>query len=515
MAAQLPEAPEIERHRAAMVRTDISKPVRLAIESAILNEENTFFDYGCGQGGDVQRLLKQGYNSAGWDPHYQPNNPLICADIVNLGYIINVIEDQAERREALLKAWELTQKVLIVAAQVLIDDRNSSQIAYGDGIVTRRNTFQKYYEQEELKAYIDQVLEVDAIPVALGIYFVFRDEAQAESFRASRFHSRITTPRIRLSSKRFEDYQELLAPLMAFITERGRLPYKGELPQESELLLEFGSFRRGFQVILQVTDQAEWDEISDQRRQDILVYLALTQFSHRPKLSNLDHTLKNDIKALFGSYKQACAAADLMLVSVGNSHLIAKCCQQSQIGKILPRALYVHISAIEALNPLLRLYEGCASRTIGRMDGATLVKFHTNLPKISYLFYPHFDKEPHPALHTSMQIDLRDLQVVYRDYDQSPNPPILHRKETFVTPEYPLYEQFAKLTRQEENWGLLDQTSSIGTRQGWQNCLTEHCAELRGHRLYWQKDADPYRVKVLRAARNRRSKRQKSFNTSH
>ncbi len=73
-----------------------------------------------------------------------------------------------------------------MAAQVLIT-QGSSQIAYGDGVITTRNTFQKYYDQEELKLYIDQVLGVDALPVALGIYFVFRDEAQAQSFRASRF----------------------------------------------------------------------------------------------------------------------------------------------------------------------------------------------------------------------------------------------------------------------------------------------------------------------------------------
>jgi DNA phosphorothioation-associated putative methyltransferase len=192
-----------------------------------------------------------------------------------------------------------------------------------------------------------------------------------------------------------------------------------------------------------------------------------------------------------------------MLLSVGDTHLIANCCKRSPIGKLLPNALYIHVSALEALNPQLRLYEGCASRTIGRMDGATLVKFHTNSPKISYLFYPDFDIEPHPALHTSMQIDLRDLQVVYRDYDTSENPPVLHRKETFVTPDYPFYERFAKLTRQEENWGLLDNTSTIGTRKGWQKCLKEHCAELRGHRVYWRKDADPYRVKLLLSARNR------------
>ena len=506
MVAPIPEAPEIERHRAAIARTDISKPVRLAIESAILSQDTTFFDYGCGHGGDIDRTRNQGYISAGWDPYYQPNNPLTPADIVNLGYVINVIEDPAERREALIKAWELTQKVLIVSAQVLIDDRASGQIAYGDGIVTRRNTFQKYYEQEELKAYIDQVLSVDAIPVALGIYFVFRDEAQAESFRASRFRSRTTTPRIRANIKRFEDYEELLTPLMTFVTERGRLPTVTELPSVPDILTEFRTLRRAFQVILQATDQEEWDAIAEKRRQDLLVYLALTQFGHRPKFSNLDSTVQNDIKALFGNYKQACVAADLMLLSVGDTHLIANCCKRSPIGKLLPNALYIHVSALEALNPQLRLYEGCASRTIGRMDGATLVKFHTNSPKISYLFYPDFDNDPHPALHTSMQIDLRDLQVIYRDYDTSENPPVLHRKETFVTADYPLYEKFAKLTRQEENWGLLEYPSTIGTRKGWHKCLREHCAELRGHRVYWRKDADPYRVKLLLSARSRNNR---------
>jgi hypothetical protein len=92
-------------------------------------------------------------------------SPRTPADVVNLGYVINVIEELAERRQALINAWELTRKVMLVAAQVLIDDINRSQVAYGDGIVTSRNTFQKYYEQEELKIYIDQVLDVDAIPL--------------------------------------------------------------------------------------------------------------------------------------------------------------------------------------------------------------------------------------------------------------------------------------------------------------------------------------------------------------
>ncbi len=33
---------------------------------------------------------------------------------------------------------------------------------------------------------------------------------------------------------------------------------------------------------------------------------------------------------------------------------------KSAVGKLLPTALYVHRTALEALDPLLRVYEGCA-----------------------------------------------------------------------------------------------------------------------------------------------------------
>jgi DNA phosphorothioation-associated putative methyltransferase len=494
---------KIDRHKAAISRNDFSKPVRLVLEAGLLNQTTTFFDYGCGQGGDLERVGKLGYESSGWDPYYRPDSPLAAADVVNLGYVINVIESQADRREALIKAWELTGQVLIVAAQVLIAQGNS-QIAYEDGVITSRNTFQKYYDQEELKIYIDQVLGVDAVPAALGIYFVFRDEAQAQSFRASRFRSRVSVPKVQLVNKRFEDYKELLTPLMEFFTERGRLPTLEELPETEILSAEFGNLRRAFQIVLQATNPQEWDAISDRRRQDLLVYLALSHFGRRPKLRDLTPVVQNDIKSLFGGYQQACAAADLMLMSLGNLEVVEERCKSSAIGQKRPNSLWVHVSAIEALDPLLRLYEGCASRTIGRPQEANVVKFHFRKPKISYLFYPNFDTTPHPALHTSMEINLRDLHVHYRDYDPNDNPPLLHQKDSMVTADYPLYEKFAKLTRQEEGWGLLDDLRLIYDYRGWQKCLEEHCAELKGHRVVWRKGADPYRVKLVQTKRRQR-----------
>jgi hypothetical protein len=65
----------------------------------------------------------------------------------------------------------------------------------------------------------------------------------------------------------------------------------------------------------------------------------------------------------------------------------------------------------------------------------------------------------------------------------SANPPILHRKEALLTTDHPLHAKFARLTQQEEKHGLLDDTATIGTKEGWQARLAETGFVLRGHRL--------------------------------
>ena len=473
----------IERHKAALKRSELSRPVRIAVEADLFKPGKTFFDYGCGYGGDIRQIENLGFTSSGWDPYYRPHAEIKSADIVNLGYIINVIEDIAERRQALIKAWELTREVLIVSAQVLVDDRRRGLIAYGDGVVTNRNTFQKYYEQEELKLYIDQVLEVESIPAGLGIYVVFRHEAQAESFRASRIYSRLSTPLIQAQVKNFDDYRELLTPLMDFYTKRGRLPVKGELASEAAIKDEFRSYQRAFKVILQATDRAEWDAIADKRRQDLLVYLALGKFSGRPTIRKLAPEIKADIKALFGSYKQACTIADLLLINVGDMNKIANLCKKSEIGKQLNGAIAVHISALEKLPPLLRLYEGCASRNFYRLENANIIKLYYNKPKITYLVYPEFDTQAHPALQATMEVDLHNLSVTYHDISDETNPLILHQKDTLVAPDYPSYQKFVRLTKKEQKSGLLENKDAIRRLHGWLRCLKQHEIKIEGHKL--------------------------------
>ncbi len=469
--SQIPSGVEVARHRAAMTRVELSRPVRLAIESGIINSNTTIFDYGCGLGGDVSRLRSAGYECAGWDPYYFPDVERQAADIVNLSYIINVIEEPQERDRALIQAWELTKGVLIVAAQILVNELRGV-VAYNDGILTKRNTFQKYYHQAELKEYIDRILTVDALPIGLGIFLVFRDECQAESFRAERLYSRLTTPRVRIESKRFDDYQVQLAPLMEFVSQRGRMPIKDELVQAAELKREFGSLKRAFQLILTATDEADWDAIAYRRSLDLQLYLALAHFCGR-SLRKLAPELKADLKAFFGSYDEACAVADRLLFKIGEPGIIKQACQQSKIGKLLPAALYVHISAVNELDPKLRLYEGCASRNIGGTEDANIIKFHMDKPCISYLCYPDFETGAHPQLQWAMLVDLRDLSIKFRDYSQQENAPILHRQETFLSPSHPLYAQFAQLTAAEVAAGLYRDPKTIGNQQGWEARLAE------------------------------------------
>jgi DNA phosphorothioation-associated putative methyltransferase len=81
------------------------------------------FDYGCGRGEDLELLSSEGIACSGWDPAFRPEAEKSPADVVNLGYVINVVEDPEERASTLRAAWELSQQALVVSAQVLVNGR--------------------------------------------------------------------------------------------------------------------------------------------------------------------------------------------------------------------------------------------------------------------------------------------------------------------------------------------------------------------------------------------------------
>jgi DNA phosphorothioation-associated putative methyltransferase len=483
---------EVARDRTALTRHQLSRPVKLALEDGLLGPEASFFDYGCGRGSDVRLLSDAGYRSAGWDPHHLPEAARLNADIVNLGYVVNVIEAQDERAAVLEDAWRLARSILIVAARTAGEDRDLAfREPMADGVRTSRNTFQKFYDQQELKGWIAARLGAEPVAAGPGIFYVFRDADAREAYRARKIRRRIAAPSVSLSERRCRDHPELVAALVAFFTERGRLPRSAELAEGGALEDAFGSIGRAFSAVRRTNPTVDWDGLVQFRREDLALYLALSRFERGRRWSSLAPTVQDDVRALFGTYAAGRREADALLHELGMPGAIDRACAAATVGKLTPTALYVHRSALDRLPLLLRAFEGCGRGYLGEVEGANVIKLYRHEPKLSYLSYPDFESEPHPALAFSLNVDLRAFRLKTRRFVGQPNPPVLHRKECFVADDHPRRETFARLTGAEEAAGLLDKTDRIGLRHGWHAVLAEHGLSLKGHRLVRQRLRQP------------------------
>jgi DNA phosphorothioation-associated putative methyltransferase len=470
------------RARTALERVALSRPVRIAVADGLITPgATTVLDYGCGRGGDIERLCRAGVRAGGWDPHHRPDGSRERSDVVNLGYVVNVIEDPAERQEALRQAWGLAAQVLMVSARLGTESADLEGVLFRDGLRTSTGTFQKLYSQPQLREWVEATLGVRAAAAAPGIFFVFRHQALEQEWLLRRVQrTRRLAP---VSKELLARHEDLLHPLIEFANERGRLPRGLELEARSAIERELGTLRNAFAVVRRVTGEERWDRIRDQRSQDLLVYLALSRFDRRPRPKDLPEAIRFDVRDLFGSHAAACRQADRLLLELGNQDRIKAAAAASPVGKSLPTALYLHVDGLEVLPPILRVLEGVARRLIGEVDEATVIKLHLDRPAVSYLEYPGFDREAHPPLRSGYIVSLTSLRCDFCDYSRHRSPPILHRKELLLPQKDPRRKRFERLTRQEERAGLYEHPASIGREDAWNTLLEQRGVTIRGHRL--------------------------------
>jgi len=184
----------VERHKTAIRRQTFSRPVRTALEDGLIHQGTTVLDYGCGQGDDTRNLRELEVTCEGWDPEHRPDAELRPADIVNLGYVVNVIEDPSERADALRRAWSYARETLVVAARLNREAEDLRCPEFGDGFLTRLGTFQKFFEQSELREWIESVLGESPVAAAPGVFYVFRSEERKHAFVSTRHQRRLTVP---------------------------------------------------------------------------------------------------------------------------------------------------------------------------------------------------------------------------------------------------------------------------------------------------------------------------------
>lgn len=188
---------------------------------------------------------------------------------MNLGYVLNVIEDPDERRQALKGAWALAKRALVVSLRTTNELGSITQaVDHADGVMTGAATFQRLFGQAEAREYITSSLNVDAIPLGIGVFVVFKDEASEQSWldnraalqRRVRRLRRIVEPRATMRDRAYQTHRELLRPLEEFLAERGRVPDVTEVDWAPDIEEAFGSLPKAFQVIRHVADDTWWED---------------------------------------------------------------------------------------------------------------------------------------------------------------------------------------------------------------------------------------------------------------
>lgn len=459
------EAISIARHRTALTRYHLSAPVQCLARYGFLGGSVSFFDYGCGRGDDIRNLRANGLDAAGWDPHFAPTEPLIEAELVNLGFVINVIEDRHERIETLVNAFGLARRLLVVSA-MLVNAQALRGQAFNDGVLTQRNTFQKYYRQAELQGFIRETLDEEPIPVGPGMFFIFKDKDAEQRFLLDRQRNvyavkslRTAAPATRERPGKVDRYA-VYAPLAEALWRRclalGRLPEPSELDDLPALLEAFGTLRKALRYSLEQADTAEWEAAQQARRDDLTVYLALGQFAHRPAYRHLEPGLQRDIKALFGDYAAAQALARSLLFQVADVDRLALACQaasEAGLGCLQPgESLQLPTRWVNRLPPLLRVYVGCGTVLYGDVENADLIKIHINSGKLTLLRFDDFVGKPLPKMLERVKVRLRDIDFDVFDYGEAYAPPYLYQKSRYISEEFPNFAE--QLAFDEELQGL-------------------------------------------------------------
>jgi DNA phosphorothioation-associated putative methyltransferase len=456
---------QISRHRTALSRERLSVPFQLLQKYGYVEPTVTVLDYGCGKGDDVRFLADSGIPITGWDPHFFPESALDRRDVVNLGYVLNVIEDPAERERTLRDAFHLAGRVLCVSVLVGSPDYQERAKQYRDGLRTASGTFQKYFVPDEFHNFVRATLRAPCVPISQGTILAFASVEELERFRAKRAGLRGDVPRgsRQRASELYvfdEAARDTLDAFWGRCTELGREPLVSELDELADVSRLGLSPRAAFQFLLEKLGPHDIRPAMSARIEELLVEWALAHFDGRIFFKYLDDPVKKDIEAFFENYSDLRDQARTLLYSIADEEAILAACQaaagESNGYLFGDHSLQLHVSLLERLPPLLRVFEGSAERLLGGRGRADLVKLHVTSGKVSYLAYDDFDGSPVPNLVERIKVDLPKRRIDYFDYIGPFEPRPLILKSLFLSDHYPNYELQEQFDRQMLKAGIVD-----------------------------------------------------------
>ena len=484
----------IDRHLTAIDRNKLSAPMQLLARHNYFNGEFTVLDYGCGKGDDVRELEMHGIDVVGWDPVHRAEGNKASADIVNLGYVINVIEDRAERDTALKDAYAHTKRLLCVSVMLGSESIVSQFMPYKDGVITKRNTFQKYFTQSELRSYLETTLNDDVVAAGPGIFLVFKDKSEEQLFLSSRQKIRrkwqylkrkeIRTKCSISSEKLIEKNKFLFDNFWQTCLELGRIPANDEFELSTDLRRVAGSHKKAIDALINQFGDNDFQLARQSRKDDLLVYFALGLFEKRKPYMHMPESLKRDLKVHFGTYSDALEQATKLLFSVGHTENIEQACKENYkalgSGTLTEgHSFMFHASLASKLSPILRVYLGCGERIYGEYQNIDLIKIHTQSGKISLMHYKNFDSSLLPELAQRIKIKLHQRDIDFFDYTEGFEPQLLYLKSRYLPENHPKYNLQTKFDRNLESLELFNFTGYGPDRDSFYRKLISSNISLR------------------------------------
>jgi DNA phosphorothioation-associated putative methyltransferase len=425
---------EVFRHKTAISRGDFSRPVQFLLKHQFISDKSSFFDYGCGLGDDIRALRFNGYTATGWDPVHAPDQAKIKSEVVNLGFVLNVIEDHSERIDVLIDAFQYSSLLLCVSVVTDISPTATNIRPYGDGFLTSRGTFQKFYKHDEAQAFIEETLNRSAHSIAPGIFYIFQHEQDAQDFLASKQKSKVNWSQLNLhifpskdqrdSVKKAALYDKHKTRLEAYweqILNLGRVPSPEEYPEgkilQEELKLTPAKLQTWF---IERYGKEALESVYKKRKDDLLVYLGLANFKRKIPFTHLSIRLQKDIKTFFSSYSSGQQEAIQQLFHIGNASEIESRCHkihnESGIGVLDEQALYISSTDLQELDPVLRMYVGVAGLLYGDISEVDEIKIHKQSGKVTFLQYDSEKDREDKKVHYRIKVDLRNQKVFFFDH---------------------------------------------------------------------------------------------------
>lgn len=246
-----------------------------------------------------------------------------------------------------------------------------------------------------------------------------------------------------------DTHRELCDAFWQRCLELGRLPFPDEFSRYDELKAILGSPAKVFRALERRYDTSDFTAAQQSRREDLLVYLALSLFGRRQPYTRLPETLQRDVKAFFGTYQQGLEEGRTLLFSIADINSITEACEEAHqslpASQLLPhKSLTFHKNYLERCPILLRVYVGCALKLYGELDCIDLIKVHIRSGKCSFMGYDGFECSPVPLLRERIKVKLAEQEVDYFDYIDEFMPAPLYQASQVIRPEADSFEKQQK-----------------------------------------------------------------------